>query len=95
MEYIDKSIQNKYIKLINLVSQYQPQLQGKDIKQQEADLLVESVKQLCNKIQQTSINLIHQKLVLSKQVTGFVKVSFLKKKKEIKHGIILKFLHIL
>ncbi|CAO3614774.1 unnamed protein product [Cunninghamella echinulata] len=74
IEYIDKSIQKKYINVVNLVSQYQPHLQGKNIKQQEADLLVESVKQLCNKIQKTSINLIHQKLSLSKQVTDFVKV---------------------
>ncbi|CAO3621991.1 unnamed protein product [Cunninghamella blakesleeana] len=75
MAFIDKSIQNKYIKVIHLVSHYQPQLQGKKIKQQEADLLVDSVKQLCDKVQQTSINLIHRKLALSKQITDLVKVN--------------------
>ncbi|KAI8089512.1 HAUS augmin-like complex subunit 4 [Halteromyces radiatus] len=73
---VDQVIQGRYRQVVQLVAQYQPdiQQQGMLIERSNAQLVVSSVDQLYTKLQDASIDLIHKKISLSNEITRYVKV---------------------
>ncbi|KAI8338059.1 HAUS augmin-like complex subunit 4-domain-containing protein [Chlamydoabsidia padenii] len=75
IKILDKAIIKKYSQVAHLVSQYHPGFrQILPIQQENADLLVSSVQHLCAKIQNSKIDLTSKKIILSNEITAYVKV---------------------